>query len=150
MLALSHALVGLALFGPLAFSVPAWAGDALVIEVFTTSEQPVVGAEHKRARTATITSYAVDGLERFELELSEGLPADPDTAKAAALRRIQRLDDARMAPAKDAAFGLAKAVQYGVDRYPAIVFDGRAVVYGVTDLVQALDRYESWQREQAR
>lgn len=150
MLALSHALVGLALFGPLAFSVPAWAGDALVIEVFTTSEQPVVGAEHERLRTATITSYAVDGLERFESELSEGLPADPDTAKAAALRRIQRLDDARMAPAKDAAFGLAKAVQYGVDRHPAIVFDGRAVVYGVPDLVEALDRFEAWQREQTR
>ena len=63
-------------------------------KIAATSEQPVVGAEHERLRTATITSYAVDGLERFESELSEGLPADPDTAKAAALRRIQRLDDA--------------------------------------------------------
>ena len=150
MFALSHALVALTFFGPLAFSAPAWASDALVIEVFTTSEHPAVGAEHERLRIAAITTYAVDGLERFESELSEGLPADADTAKAAALRRIQQLDDARMAPAKNAAFGLAKAVQYGVDRYPAIVFDGRAVVYGVTDLVEALDRYEAWQREQPR
>jgi integrating conjugative element protein (TIGR03757 family) len=150
MLALSHALVGLALFGPLAFSVPAWAGDALVIEAFATSEQAIVGVEHERLRTATIKIYAVDGLERFESGLSEGLPADPDTAKAEALRRIQHLDDARMVPAKNAAFGLAKAVQYGVDRYPALVFDGRAVVYGVADLVEALDRYEAWQREQTR
>ena len=150
MLALSHALVGLALFGPLAYIVPVWAGDALVIEVFTTSEQPVFGGEHERLRTATVTTYAVDGLERFESGLSEGLPADPDAAKAEALRRIQHLDEARMVPAKNAAFGLTKAVQYGVDRYPAIVFDGRAVVYGVTDLVQALDRYEAWQREQTR
>lgn len=150
MLALSNALVALVLFGPLAFSVPAWAGDALVIEVFTTSEQPVVGAEHERLRTATITIYAVDGLERFESGLSEGLPADLEAAKAEALRRIQHLDEARMVPAKNAAFGLAEAVQYGVDCYPAIVFDGRAVVYGVTDLVQALDRYEAWQREQIR
>ncbi len=148
MLALSHALVGLALFGPLAFSAPVWAGDALVIEVFTTSEQRVVGAEHERLKTATITTYAVDGLERFESGLSEGLPGDPEAAKAEALRRIQRLDDARMAPAKNAAVGLAKAVQYGVDRYPAIVFDGQAVVYGVTDLVEALGRYAAWQREQ--
>ena len=58
MLSLSHALVGLTLFGPLVFSAPVRAGDALVIEVFTTSEQPVVGAEHERLRTATITSYA--------------------------------------------------------------------------------------------
>lgn len=150
MLALSHALVGLALFGPLAFSVPVWASDALVIEVFTTSEQPVVGGEHERLRTATVTIYAVDGLERFESGLSEGLPNDPDAAKAEALRRIQHPDEARMGPAKNAAFGLAKAVQYGVDRYPAIVFDGRAVVCGVTDLVEALDRYEAWQREQTR
>jgi integrating conjugative element protein (TIGR03757 family) len=150
MLALFHALVGLTLFGPLAFSVPVWAGDTLVIEVFTTSEQPVVGAEHERLRSAIITTYAVNGLELFESGLSEGLPADLDTAKAEALRRIQQLDDARMAPAKNAAFGLAKAVQYGVDRYPAIVFDGRAVVYGVTDLVEALDRFEAWQREQTR
>lgn len=148
MLALSHALVGLALFGPLAFSAPVWAGDALVIEVFTTSEQRVVGAEHERLKTATITIYAVDGLVRFEAGLSEGLPTDPEAAKAEALRRIQRLDDARMAPAKNAAVGLAKAVQYGVDRYPAIVFDGQAVVFGVTDLVEALDRYAAWHREQ--
>jgi len=150
MLALSNALVALALFGPLAFSAPVWAGDILVIEAFTTSERPVVGAEHERLRTATITIYAVDGLERFESGLSEGLPTDPDAAKAEALRRIQHLDEVRMVRAKNAAFGLAKAVQYGVDRYPAIMFDGRAVVYGVTDLVQALDRYEAWQREQTR
>ena len=150
MLALSHALVGLTLFGPLAFSVPVWASDALVIDVFTTSEQPVVGAEPERLRTATITIYAVDGLERFESGLSEGLPADPDAAKAEALRRIHHLDDARMVPAKNAAYGLAKAVQYGVDRYPAVVLDGRAVVFGVTDLLEALDRCEAWQREQTR
>ena len=150
MLALSHALVGLTLFGPLVFSAPVWAADALVIEFFTTGGQPVVATEHERLRTATITTYAVDGLERFESGLSEGLPADPDAAKAEALRRIQLLDDARMAPAKNAAFGLAKAVQYGVDRYPALVFDERVVVYGVTDLVEALNHYEAWQREQTR
>ena len=150
MLSLSHALVGLTLFGALAFSAPTWAGDALIIEVFTTSEQPVVGAEHERLRTATITTFAIDGLERFESGLSEGLPADPETAKVEALRRIQRLDDAGMAHAKNAAIGLAKAVQYGVDRYPAIVFDGGAVVYGVTDLVEALEQYEAWQREHER
>jgi len=150
MLALSHALVGLTLFGPLAFSVPVWASDALVIEVFTTGEQPVVGGEHERLRTATVTIYVIDGLERFESGLSEGLPADPDAARAEALRRIQHLDEARMVPAKNAAYGLAKAVQYGVDRYPAIVLDGRAVVFGVTDLLEALDRYEAWQREQTR
>ena len=42
------------------------------------------------------------------------------------------------------ATALAKAMQYGVDRYPAIVFDGQAVVYGVTDLKAALVHYQMW------
>ena len=150
MIPLSHALVGLTLFGPLVFGVPVWAGETPSVEVFSASEGPITSVEDERIRSVSITTYTVDGLERFESGLSEGLPQDPEAAKAEALRRVQQLDDTRMAPAKNSAIGLAKAVQYGGDRYPAIVFDGRAVVYGVTDLVEALDRYEAWQREQAR
>ena len=150
MFAFSNALVGLMLLGPLVFGVPVWAGDVLSIEVLTTSERAVSGADHERLRTAAVAIYAINGLERFESGLSEDLPTDPKAAKAEALRRVQQLDDARMVQAENAAVGLAKAVQYGVDRYPAIVFDRRSVVYGVTDLVEALDLYDAWQREQAR
>lgn len=145
-----HAPVGLALFVLLGAALPVWAGGVLSVEVFTTGERPVTGTDHGQLRTATLTTYTIDGLERFQSALSEGLPQDPEAAKAEALRRVQQLDDTRMAQAKAAAVGLAKAIQYGVDRYPAIVFDERFVVYGVTDLVEALDRYEAWQREQAR
>ena len=89
MLALSHALFGLTLFGPLVFGVPVWAGDALSIEVFSTNERTVVGADHERLRIATVTTYAVDGLERFDSGLSEGLPANPEAARDRAL--FQRL-----------------------------------------------------------
>ena len=150
MFAFSNALVGLTLLGPLVFGVPVWAGDVLSIEVLTTSERAVSGADHERLRTTAVAIYAINGLERFESGLSEDLPTDPKAAKAEALRRVQQLDDVHLAPAKNAAIGLAKAVQYGVDRHPAIVFDERVVVYGVTDLVEALDRYDAWQREQAR
>ena len=51
---------------------------------------------------------------------------------------------------KHAALGLARAVQYGVDRYPAIVFNATAVVYGVTGLVEAVQRYDAWRGAQAR
>lgn len=150
MLPLSHALVGLTLFRTLVFGVPAWADDELSVEVFTTNERTIVGADHERLYAATVQTYGVDSLERFEAGLSEGLPSDPEAAKAEGLHRIQQLDDAGMAPAKNAAIGLAKAVQLGVDRYPAIVFDERAVVYGVTDLVDAVARYEAWREDQSR
>jgi hypothetical protein len=41
--------------------------------------------------------------------------------------------------------GLVQAMQYGIDRYPAIVFDGKAVVYGITDVRAATQRYQQWQ-----
>jgi integrating conjugative element protein (TIGR03757 family) len=145
-----RSLVGLTLLGPLVFGVPVWADGTFGVEVFTTSERPVTGADHDRLRAAVVTTYAVDGLDRFQSALSEGLPADPENAKTEALRRVQQLDDTRMAPAKNAAIGLAKAIQYGVDRYPAIVLNERAVVYGVRDLVEALNRYEAWYREHAQ
>jgi len=144
MLALSHTLVALTLFGPLLFSAALQAGEPLTLEVFTAAEFPVSGQDDRGLQEATVTVYAVDGLEQFESTLSQNLPADADAAKAEALRRIGELDDARMAPAKDAAIGLAKAVQYGVDRYPAIVLNGTAVLYGVTDLGEAVARYEAW------
>ena len=150
MLAISHALVALTLFGPLLFSAALQAGEPLTLEVFTAAEFPVSGQDDRRLQGATVTVYAVDGLEQFESTLSQNLPADADAAKAEALRRIGELDDARMAPAKDAAIGLAKAMQYGVDRYPAVVVNGTAVVYGVTDLVDAAARYEAWRRGQSR
>ena len=145
-----HALVGLMLLGPLVFGVPVWADGMLSVEVFTTSERPVRVADHDRLRAAVVTTYAVDGFDRFQSALSEGLPGDHKAAKAEALHRVQQLDDTHMAPAKNAAIGLAKAIQYGIDRYPAIVLDERAVVYGVTDLVEALNRYEAWHREHAQ
>ncbi|MEA3275692.1 MAG: DUF1525 domain-containing protein, partial [Pseudomonadota bacterium] len=37
------------------------------------------------------------------------------------------------------------AAEYGIDRYPAIVLDGQAVVYGVTDVGEALRHYRMWQ-----
>jgi len=150
MLAISHAVVALMLFGLFTLGAPVWAGNSLVLEVFTTVERSVTGDEDERLRTASVTTYAVDGIERFESTLSEGLPADPETAKAVALRQIQQIEADLAAPAKTAAIGLAKAIQYGVDRYPAIVFDGQAVVYGVTDVQIALAHYRTWRREGKR
>ena len=132
------------------FSVALQAVERLSLEVFTAAEFPISGEDDRRLRGATVTVYVVDGLEQFESALSQNLPADADAAKAEALRRIGELDDARMAPAKDAAIGLAKAVQYGVDRYPAIVVNGTAVLYGVTDLVEAVARYEAWREARSQ
>jgi integrating conjugative element protein (TIGR03757 family) len=118
------------------------------VEFFTTTANGIqwdLEAETKAAdRNIELQFYELDGIQRFETQLSNNLPTDPNQSKQIALQRIQQLDKRAMAAVQNAAVGVAKAMQYGVDRYPAIVFDGEAVVYGLTDLSSALDHYRAW------
>ena len=117
-------------------------GHPRLIEVFTSAYSPVTDdaavSQQRDYRDIELQIYEMDGIQRMETQLSKGLTADPEQAKLVALQRIQPLDEASRARMQRAATGLARAVQYGVDRYPAIVFDGKVVVYGVTDLNAAL------------
>ena len=80
---------------------------------------------------------------------SQGLSADPDKAKRLVLRKLQQLSKATRSQLEHSAKSLAKAVQYGIEKYPAIVFDGELVVYGLTDLSAALMHYRHWQAGEA-
>ncbi|TGD72249.1 TIGR03757 family integrating conjugative element protein [Mangrovimicrobium sediminis] len=108
------------------------------IEVFTDSFHPV------QSDADATSVYVIDRIDRLQQELSNGLPADPDTAKQVALRHLQRVDARLSGELETAATGLVKAMQYGLDGHPAIVFDGKFVVYGMTDLVAATELYREW------
>ena len=111
------------------------AADGVRIVDFTTAERPTRGV------SPGVVVYQVDGIARLEGELSEGLPAEAEAAKALALDRFGALEAAHAARLQQTAQGLVRAAEYGLDRVPAVVFDGRAVVYGVTDLDAALRHY---------
>lgn len=113
------------------------------IEVFTDSSLQVVPANDHT------TVYVIDRIRKLQEELSIDLPADSESAKALALQRFQRMDTHLSRELENAAKGLVQATQYGVDRYPAIVFDGQAVVYGLTDIYVATQLYQRWQAESA-
>jgi integrating conjugative element protein (TIGR03757 family) len=119
------------------------------IEVFTAADRTVTlnTADRLRGQDANIELqvYRIDGIQETEAVLSRHLPRDPASAKRVALDRIQKLDNSATARMQRAAIGLTKALQYGIDRFPAMVFDGQCVVYGVTDLGQALRQYHLWQ-----
>jgi integrating conjugative element protein (TIGR03757 family) len=123
-----------------------------VIEAFTSVKFPFVDARGigNDSYGLDITIYEIDEIESIERDLSIDMPADPEKSKRIALERIQHMDDQSKTKMQIAAQGLAKAMQYGVDRYPAIVFDGQAVVYGVTDVQTALAHYRAWRREGKR
>ena len=125
-------------------------GVALTVEVFTSSEHAPVVAAEVPSHDVHLKVYRLDGLQQLETTLSAQLPNDPAAAQRVALQRIGLLDRDDRDTLRRAAVGLAKAQQYGLKRYPAIVFDGAVVVYGTTDVEVALSRYRLWQEQEAR
>ncbi|PVV16020.1 MAG: integrating conjugative element protein [gamma proteobacterium symbiont of Ctena orbiculata] len=125
-----------------------------IAEVFTTTDVPIVGEAGTNSQAfhgqAEFHVYELDRIRRTEANLSQGLPVDPEQSKRVVLQRFQQLSEEDRARMQRAAMGLAKAMQYGVDRYPAIVLDGEAVVYGVTDVQTALAYYRAWRQEGKR
>lgn len=128
----------------------ATAGEPPAVEVFTATDLLLNTGLSPNQGAVSVEVYAIDGVERFEAELSRGLPANTDAAKRMALERLGRLGVAQMQRVRHATLGLSKAMQYGLDRYPAIVLDGQAVVYGVTNVQEALHRYRQWQEATGR
>jgi integrating conjugative element protein (TIGR03757 family) len=116
------------------------APERLRLQVFTSAAHPPVGLE-ALADVATVELYAVDAVARLEESLSAGLPNDPEQAATLALERLQALDEATVLRLNAGASGLALARQHGLDRFPAVVIDERAIVYGVMDLRQVVALY---------
>ncbi len=105
------------------------------IEVFTTTRYPIA------CSIRSVQMYILDEPAHIEAELSASLPQGKDAAAEFAQAQVQgawRDEAQRLTRAYQ---GLLKAKQYGVLRLPAIVFDGQMVVYGITDLDQALAHY---------
>ncbi len=138
-------LLPLLLWAGTVFAEPPAATDFPWIEVFTLSGQPIAANSAATSPQVDVQQYELDRIHLIETRLSRNLPADPKQARAIVLDRLQHLDRVASDSLQQTATGLAKAMQYGIDRIPAIVFDGQAVVYGVTDLSAALAHYQAWQ-----
>ncbi len=117
-------------------------GEAPRIEVFMAGDAPHL------EKTAGVTVYRIDAIDRLQAVLSRELPGDPQTARDIVLARFARLDADQGLRLENAARGLARAMRYGIDRYPAIIFDGQAVVYGVPDIDVARQLWRAWQKAQ--
>lgn len=120
-------------------------------DVFTTEKTPIESVEQVADEHPGIAIHihVLDTIEGLEDQLSRGLSAQPEQAKRQALERLQRLPPDSRAQLEQSAKGLALALQLGVHRYPAIVFNQQQVMYGVTDLYWALRYYQAWQTADA-
>ena len=141
-------LVSLVLFADTTFAGQVGSFPPLVVEVFISDKHAIIGADtaalDSNSRQLAIVVYKINAIQSIERDLSANLPVEPQQSKQVVLHRIQSLGEQTRSAMQSAAMGLAKAMQYGIDRYPAIVFDSQAVVYGVTDLKAALGFHQAW------
>ena len=97
------------------------------------------------SRTIDLEIYDIDAVDRFEFEINKQLPGDEVKAKLAFDEYLNRMG--RKAFEKEAVQayqGIMTIVRYDLKKYPAIIFDNSSVIYGVTDLDEALSRYQQW------
>ena len=122
--------------------------DPRRVEVITDRSHPFTGAEPNAARLK-VQVFDLELPAQLETQLGEGLPSDPTVAARVARQRLESLGRQPLATRFANAYaGLLKALDYGIDRYPAVVFDGgESVVYGVTDLDEALGYYRRWRQQ---
>lgn len=110
--------------------------EPLKVEVFTNAAIAL-------ANIGEATVYQLDGLQLLETELSQGLPADEGQAQRIAQERMQRMGPVLQQRVANAGRGLMLAREYGIERVPAVVINGKAVVYGMPDVAAAVAAYRS-------
>lgn len=112
------------------------------IELIVSDAEGVVGQEALKQQGFDVKIYNLDAPKRLLERIAQHLPPNQQAATSTLSQRgVQQQFEA-------AYQGLSVAARYGVNHYPAIIFNqGEAVIYGVTDLPRALNLYRHWQHD---
>jgi integrating conjugative element protein (TIGR03757 family) len=103
------------------------------IEVFAAASTPVTSM-------LGTTVHRVDALQQITAELNSGaMPPDHHMAVATIRQRLLAMGPTFRHRIESALRAAEAFTVYGVQRVPAIVFDGSCVVYGLADIPQAID-----------
>jgi integrating conjugative element protein (TIGR03757 family) len=108
-----------------------------VVEVFRLGNQTVTSFKNT-------TVYVVDAMRDYTTRLSADLPKTPAEAQRVTQARFNALTAHDKEVIRQASSALVRAAEYKIAKTPAIVFDGKAVVYGVADVEQARAIYRGW------
>ncbi|MBL4885698.1 MAG: TIGR03757 family integrating conjugative element protein [Planctomycetaceae bacterium] len=115
------------------------------IMVITSDELEITGLPLVSTESPQIDIYSLDAVATVESRLSVLLPPDEEQAMAVMQQRIEQIGKARLeADLVKAYKALTTAMSYDLDRYPAMIFDGEVVIYGITDVSLATQIYQDW------
>jgi len=143
---LRHALLLLAFL----FSFNVCAVEQTYIEVITSDAYPVSGIQSVQRQGFLVNVHNLDDGKRLVAEIGKHLPKNQDAAKKVLEKRFKKMGDAAVKQQFMQAYhGVILSTQYGLTRYPAVVFEqGQSVIYGVTNLNQAVNLYRQWLSQQ--
>jgi integrating conjugative element protein (TIGR03757 family) len=107
--------------------------SARSLEVFASSAMYLTNTEGA-------TVHRVDGRAQVLAAVNQGgLPPDPNKAMAIAQERIRLMGPEFQQRMREDLRTTEKVVVYGIQRVPAVVVDGKRIVYGVTDVRKAVE-----------
>jgi integrating conjugative element protein (TIGR03757 family) len=121
----------------------------VVITANTYQLKNVTFVKKKLGANKKIVIFNLDDVSQLEKNISKSLPAHEQEAKQVLLQRIDSIGRNHFnSTLVNAYSGIFYALKHKIDRYPVIVFDSTAVIFGKVDLLAALHCYEQWRKDQ--
>ena len=116
------------------------------IEVISSDLFPVSDIQVLQRQGYSINVYNLDNGKRLVAQIGANLPHHQEAAKNALQQRFKKMGEEQVKAQFIQAYqAVTISTQYGLTRYPAVVFNhGESVIYGETNLVQALRLYQQW------
>ncbi len=128
------------------FSFNSQATEQLFIEVVTSDSFPITATQDLKKQGISINIYNLDDGKRLVAQIGANLPNNQNDAKNVLLQRFKKMGDKQVKAQFIQAYqAVTLSTQYGLSRYPAVVFNhGESVIYGETNLAQAIRLYQQW------
>lgn len=121
----------------LACALPAAAQGIATVEVFANSAMPITPASGD-GLPFKLDVYRLDAMQNVEHLINQSLPQTEAEAMAWVKANEARLRRQLQPMVVSSAHGITLAAGYRLQRLPAIVINRQTVVYGVTDVQQAI------------
>lgn len=116
--------------------------DNIKVEAFHDHETRLVNVE-RAERIAEVTAYDLSAPDQLEEKLSEGLSSNPAEAKKQAQTRIKNGGRELQQQLTSAYEGSLKAMQYDIQKLPAVIFNGgQYVIYGEADVHRSIQMFK--------
>lgn len=116
--------------------------------VFAADILVVTDSRHLLRVPEGVRVIVLDEPARIEAQLAADLPADPSRSAAIVRERLEQGGEALQQRIMAGYQGVVDAWSLGVVTVPAVIVDGRYVVYGEPDVAKALARIEAYRSVQ--